>query len=242
MNRKQKKEFIQELHKMYTPPKPQRKHAFLQQTVSNEISLCSFLKIQAGYIRKRNWVIAGFLFCLAAVSISAVEKELMWVCASVTPFFALITVAESNRSVRYGMEELELASRFSLKAIVMARLGILGSCNLILLGGVLPLVQKCHTMSLVSSILIIFLPYLTAAYLNLLIVRRFHGKEGTYLCSGITVILCVINTIREVFQTVLSELFTIKGWMMVMLILVVLIGRECKKIWRQTEEYVWNLQ
>ena len=54
------------------------------------------------------------------------------------PFLALATVSEAGYSARCGMEELELSTRFSLHAVLCARLGILGTENLLLLGILLP--------------------------------------------------------------------------------------------------------
>ena len=54
------------------------------------------------------------------------------------PFLALATVTEAGYSARCGMEELELSTRFSLHAVLCARLGILGTENLLLLGILLP--------------------------------------------------------------------------------------------------------
>ena len=54
------------------------------------------------------------------------------------PFLALATVSEAGYSARCGMEELELSTRFSLHVVLCARLGILGTENLLLLGILLP--------------------------------------------------------------------------------------------------------
>ena len=54
------------------------------------------------------------------------------------PFLALATIAEAGRSARFGMEELELSARFSLQAVLCARLGILGGGNLLLLAVLMP--------------------------------------------------------------------------------------------------------
>lgn len=241
MNRREKKELIQGLQKRYTPPMPQKKYEFIRQMETEELSMCAFLKIQAGYIRKRSWLMAGAVFFLALVSVHMADKHMVWNLACITPFLALITVAESNRSARYGMDELELSSRFSLKTIVMARLAVLGTFNLVLLSVVLPLVQKWHLMSLFSAVLFVFFPYLSAAYLNLVTVRRMHGKEGVYLCAAVTLMLCGIQVVMNTRGIALNEILDLRSWFVIMIVLILLIFRECQKIWRQTEEYVWNL-
>ena len=45
------------------------------------------------------------------------------------PFVALLAVTEGTRSAVYGMEELELATRFSLKSVLLARLCLVGTCT-----------------------------------------------------------------------------------------------------------------
>lgn len=53
------------------------------------------------------------------------ELSLPVILSACIPFLALATIAEAGCSARFGMEELELSSRFSLQAVLCARLGIL---------------------------------------------------------------------------------------------------------------------
>ena len=50
------------------------------------------------------------------------NSNVLWITAALLPFVALLAVTEGTRSAVYGMEELELATRFSLKSVLLARL------------------------------------------------------------------------------------------------------------------------
>ena len=85
------------------------------------------------------------------------------------------------------MEELELSSRFSLKAIVMARMGVIGLGNLMLLLILAAFVWR--RSSLLTAGVYLLLPYLLATFLNLMLVRKVSGKvEQSTLAFGMTIL------------------------------------------------------
>ena len=86
------------------------------------------------------------------------ELSLPVILSASIPFLALATIAEAGCSARFGMEELELSSRFSLQAVLCARLGILNGENLLLLD------RAADTPALIPAVLLFFE---TAAVLEL---------------------------------------------------------------------------
>ena len=64
---------------------------------------------------------------------SCMNPNVLWITAALLPFVALLAVTEGTRSAVYGMEELELATRFSLKSVLLARLCLVGSLHAVLL-------------------------------------------------------------------------------------------------------------
>ncbi len=64
---------------------------------------------------------------------SCMNPNVLWITAALLPFVALLAVTEGTRSAVYGMEELELATRFSLKSVLLARLCLVGSLHAALL-------------------------------------------------------------------------------------------------------------
>ncbi|MCM1499531.1 MAG: hypothetical protein NC124_13775 [Clostridium sp.] len=101
------------------------------------------------------------------------------------PFLAVASVSESNRSVVWEMSELEMAARFSLRSIVLARLTITGIVNVILELLIALLVGE----NVGETVLYLLLPYLLTAYGSLILIRNIDGREGIYVCAGFGVLV-----------------------------------------------------
>lgn len=215
-NRK-KKVLKEELQCAFAAPKPQRREAFLQllseRSLGTERSLeterllktglPSFVLSQVMYISKGIWWLSAAVFaaaCLLAASPGMEgdrnQNQVIWGISALAPLLAMTVIAESGRSQSCQMAELEMATRFSLRSVVLARLGILGLENL----GMLILlvfmgrggdgtVQGC---SIVQAGLGILLPYMLTSFLGLWIVRRFRGREAVYCCFGMAACISIL--------------------------------------------------
>lgn len=238
MNKKLKKE----LKRLYEAPEAQRKREFLEKIEEPEIGFITFLKTQLPYIRKWNWILAFVLFGIVLFFSIWIQKSILWSIGALVPFLAFTTILESNRSVQYGMEELELSSRFSLKMIVMARLFILGVSNLILLVILIPLVLwKERQMNWIYTGMMILIPYLLTAFSTLMIVRRIHGRESLYFSFGVTGIVSGLYLILAGIQYPAEQNINLGMLVSAGAVLAGLTAVECIKTMKQSEEYVWNL-
>lgn len=165
------------------------------------LPLRRFFAAQASYIRRRNWVLAVGFFLAALLLVQQWGREAVWVVAAFAPLLALSMVTEGNRSARFGMEELELSTRFSLKTVILARFGILGTGNLLLVGLVVPLalcfVADPKEMDELSGFweiaACLLVPFLFTTFACLAVVRRFRGSEGGWICCGITVLISLFS-------------------------------------------------
>lgn len=126
------------LQDAFEAPAPKRKEAFLRSVPQPGISNLSFMISQAGYIRKRVWGISGVLFGVAYLGACVLGQDVMWVISALLPFAAVSVVSEHHRSYVFQMSELEMAARFSLKSVALARIGILGISHLLLLLFLIP--------------------------------------------------------------------------------------------------------
>lgn len=237
MKRKLKKD----LKKLYQPPEPLRKQAFLEGLPKPGISNWDFLWSQAGYIRKWNWMVSAVVFICGLCVGTDKGKQFTSALAVMIPVLALSFVAEGSRSVRYGMAELEMASKFSMKAVLMAKFTILGIENAVLLAVLLPLLMRNKYYGLLSAAIMILFPYLLSCFCNLIIVRKIHGKESIYFCSTVCILisLCVSGIIHSKINIYL--LMEPAGWVFSLVILAVLTVREGNRILHQSEELVWSL-
>ena len=244
MSRKWEKQLQEQLKSCYTAPPPKRKREFLasvsRMAAGHQRHPASFLWMQAGYIRKWNWALSAAVFLAGFGAARSGRRELFQMLAALMPFLALTLATETGRSARYGMEELELAARHSLKAVVAARMGILGLENLLLMGILIPLLRVTGKMSLWQTGCALLIPYFLSAFLQMAAVRKLRGPEGMYVCFGISVLVSGLTAAGTMVIRKLAEYLPAAGWLALLLVLAVLALREGIKYMRQAEEYVWS--
>lgn len=235
-----KQKLKKELQTLYQPPEPVRKQEFLQRMPEGSLSNMQFLRIQIGYIRKWNWFVFAAVLTGGICAVLDKNRAYTGILAAMIPVLALAFVAEGSRSVRYGMEELEMASRFSLKAVLMAKFIILGLGNMIVLVVLFPLLMWTGKYEFLSAALIILFPYLLSCLCNLTIVRKIRGRESMYYCSAVSVLICGVILVINYSGINIYSLMKPLGWVISLVILAVLTVREWKMILLQSEEWVWN--
>ena len=200
-----KQELKRELKFVFEAPEPLHKKDFLRTLEQPGISILAFVVSQAGYIRKWIWIISVIIFVLSAMGAVWLSADMVWVISAMMPLLALAIVCESGRSENYEMAELEMATRFSLRSVVLARLGILGMENLVILVLLLIGVRE-RGLDMIWTGVCILLPYLMMTFAGLSIVRRFRGHEAVYVCTGAAVCISFLviflhEIILQVYQS-----------------------------------------
>lgn len=228
------------LEEAFAAPEPKRKKEFLKKTGQPPIGTFSFMKLQISYIRKRVWFVSVLVLVLAIASDDFVGKDGIWVMSAMMPFIALCMITESARSETYGMAELELASRFSLKSIMLARLGIIGIAHLAVFCILIPFARKSTLIPCVQLGIYLLVPYLLTSILGLIAVRRVHGKEAIYICVGISVMVSYLNILIKESIPQLYEGKQLIWWVAVLIYLVIKVCSEYKKMIYRMEELTWN--
>ena len=224
-----------ELQQGFTPPPPAKKREFLRQFPSMPISLGDVLLSQLGYIQTWVWVLSGVIYAAAALMLLAQSPYLLHMLSTCAPLLALTVVSESSRSVRFGMAELELSTRFSLKTVVLARLiplGCIHPLGLLLLsfGFVRPL----------AAILYSAAPFLLTAFLGLSITRKYRSHEAQYACGGFAFAISLLTLFSHRLFAVLYEAQYLIWWVLAVVILAAATGKLYKTILFETEELAWN--
>lgn len=169
------------------------------------------------------------------------ERDILWVISSLIPFVALSIVTESSKANVYHMAELEMASRFSLKSIMLARMGVLGVSHFLLLCMLTPLVSMNQMIPFLQTGIYLLVPYLLTTVTGLWITRKIHGKEALYSCMGAAVSVSGINAFTK---TMLPQVFStgyFHWWLIMCFILTAFFIWELKKTIHQTEELSWSL-
>ncbi|MCM1303915.1 MAG: hypothetical protein NC305_00675 [Lachnospiraceae bacterium] len=167
------------------------KKEFLRKLGLSEMTMAEFVFSQTGYIRRWVWAVSVLAFLTALAGALLLSADMIWAISAFTPLLALTLLSESGRSENYKMAELEMATRFSLRSVLLARTGILGMENLALLCLLIPLGLRNNTFSPLQAGAYILTPFLLTTFTGLWIVRRSEGREGMYLCVGIAVCVSV---------------------------------------------------
>ena len=136
------KELKNALKESFEAPAPVRKKEFLRSIPTPSIGILEFVCTQAAYIRQWVWVSSALIFAASLIGAECLKKDMLWNVSAFMPLLALSVLTESGRSEACGMAEFELSTRFSLKSVVLARLGILGAVNLALFGMLVPLAYQ----------------------------------------------------------------------------------------------------
>lgn len=178
----------EELAEYFEAPKPLKKQAFVRQFGLQRMDLAHVVAMQARYISKGVWIFSALIFGMAFLLAQAAEPKYVSVVLGCVPFLVMLSVTESMRSYRYGMEELELSARFSLKSILLARMVLLGLGNLVVLAGVMLVLRDYAEISIVYAMA----PYFVTAAGGLCIARTVRGKESTLLCFALAALVCMV--------------------------------------------------
>ena len=242
----------------FSAPTPQRKREFLEHlqkenvyeeniqrhkaqavnTVKTPIGIGSFILSQIAYIRKWVYLVSLLILGLAVRVSDYAGTDSVWAVAAMMPFVALCMTTESARSETYGMAELEMASRFSIRSIMLARFGTIGLMHMVLLCILIPVISHSAYLSFIQTGIYLLVPYFAASVLEFAAVRRFRGKEAVSVCMTISVMVSLLNT---VVKELLSHFFGSKQFVIWLVLAVYLTGRtvlEYRRMIYQTEEWI----
>ena len=235
------KELKKALKEEFEAPAPTRKREFLRNMQAPHISYLKFVLLQASYIRKWIWVLSFFIFIIAVIGAGYMDKNMLWCISAFVPLLALSVITESGRSELYDMVEFEMSTRFSLKSVVLARLGILGLANFILIYLLIPFAFRNSQTTLFQTSVYIICPYLLTVFLGLWAVRKIRGKESLYLCAGIAICISIGIIMGSLSLPAFYEEYNFIWWIISLVIFSIGTAKQCYQIIKQTEELTWNL-
>ena len=230
------------LQEAFEAPAPVRREAFLRTVPAAQIGHMRFMITQIGYIKKWTWAVSAVSFVIALNVALSIGKDTLWILSAIVPFIALAFTTENAKSAAYDREELETASRFSLRSVMLARMGILGFFHMILLCLFILLCRRGSTYTFLQTGVYLTVPYLLTTTLGLTAVRRIHGRESMYVCMGIAVLVSAFHMILTGSVRLLYHEKYFSWWVMAFIALFVLMIAECHKIMNRMEEPVWNLR
>lgn len=185
------------LAEAYRAPEPVGKAAFLKRHRRRELGRWELAAVQAAYIRWWVWALSLGLFGVILWAAAWTEGAAPWYAAALTPFLALLAVAEGGKGGRCRMDELELACRIPRQSVLLARMTALGAFHLALLAGLAPALAAWGAAGATRAGAYLLTPYLLTAALGMELTRRIRGREGVLACGGVAALVSGLGAVLE---------------------------------------------
>lgn len=215
----------EQLKQVFQPPEPEKKREFLRTLPKQKPGFGTLLLSQAAYIRPWVWATSFLMFGAGALFAAFLNMDTVWFISAITPFMALLLLLELARSSAYGMAELELSTRFSLRTILMARMVMLGAAQLS--GLVITVfVAGSAGKQMLQKGMYLLVPYLMTTLLGLVVLRRIQGKEGMAACGAVSAFVSVLLPLSRIF---LPELYGKEARLTWILAALLLLGSLCRE-------------
>ena len=200
------------LNEAFSAPAPKGKDAFLKNIRPREVSLFAMIWQQAAYIRVAVWLLAALVVGVAIAGAVLKLESAQNAVTMLMPFTAAVAVIESNRSRRCGMSELETATRFSLRSVVLARMTLLGAAALIVLLIAAPVISAVTCEGAVFTAVRMVIPYLLTMSISLPIERSSLGRKTDLSSLAVaSVIVFVIYYVSNFGGAVFTSYLQIIG-------------------------------
>ena len=236
MNKKLKNEIA----KVFEFPVPSNKSQFLRSLPRQRISTKAFVLRQISFIKTSVWLLSLLILLPAIGGAWFVGEDMIWIVSSFIPFLALLLITESTKSKIYGMNELEMSSRFSLKSVMLAKLSILGILDFFIFAILIVVCYLVSGTSLLQTGVYLFVPYLLTTNISLYLVRHSQSKEAVSWCMAVAVLVSGTNIALRYLADFLYQTNYLVWWVIATLLLLGSIIRELYQTFRKTEGFIWN--
>ncbi len=235
-----KNDMKQLLNDAFYATEPKEKQNFLKNIRPREVSVLEMLLQQFSYIRVTVWLYALLLIVIAVLgSVYRVEQTTL-VITMMMPFAAVASVLETRRSKKYGMSELEMATRFSLRSVVIARLLIVGLAAITVLCVVSPMIATTFGEDVNVTAIHIVIPYCITMIIGLQLERSPLGRATEYGSIMVAFVISFLALVFYFYHPVFMSGYTeiIEKWgVFVALLLMVITAMEQWKTVNNVEEF-----
>lgn len=197
----------------------------------------AFLASQFRFINKT--VVLGQIMWLLLFSYAVWDGAAFWfsdevlcILSMAPPILLLLTVDEVARVYNRSMLEIEYATKYSLKKVVMGRLLILSIVNGVLLAAGIMYAGKRIGLSLLYTLSYSLTPFVCMTFILLLVMKKYRGERLIY--AGISVyaiFLCIVWLGRMGVLSIYNRSFL---WIWITLLIgsAAGVGYQVRKLWK----------
>lgn len=235
-----KDNIINELKNAYNVKPSNKKNEFLRSIKKNDMSTFEFVLLQSKYLHSFLFV-RCFLFSLVLIFICLYSNndDVLLFCSALIPFIVLVIMYEIDTSRLFEMEEIEQATKFSLRMIIFARMLIAGIVSLLSLWILTFVTYKTKQISMMEIITSFFLPYFLSVYGCLIILRKNRDSGIKHSFILITLISLIFILFRAL-PTISYMMFETHTGVILLILFIALCVVESKNYIENSREVIWN--
>lgn len=223
----------------YAWPETDKEKAFIRKYEKRSLQLISIIKIECRYMGIQS-IYAGLVLCALLFLLARnQDMDMVWTLSSLIPIGALIPMVLLSRSERFGMSELEAASRFSLRYIRIVRMFIMGIFSTLLLLAVSLILQEASLGKPVDCLAFVAVPYLISTYGAMVVTRKWHSKDNIFGVLAVCLFSGLIPFATKMAR--LSGQLTDVVLILLSAVLLAAIIREARLYVKESENLSWNL-
>ena len=211
-------------------------------TIQKNGTLTDFICSQINFLNKTIvfwqilWIVS-FLYLLKNKELFFINNEMLCFVSMAPPLLLLLTIEEISKTYQRSMLEIEYATKYSLKRVVMVRLLILSVTNgIVLLVGVLVAKNQLQ-ITLADLLLYGMTPLICMANILLMLMKKWMGEQLKYAAFGVYVIFGLIIAIGRIkyFNIYTSEYKVI--WMLLLVCGVVGVVYQIRRMQKYLNKF-----
>lgn len=200
--------------------KEESKNSVIEKVIAMDIpvrhkgSFKEFVISQIGFVNKIVWFWQGvwillFFYAIWSGELLHITNETLCILSMAPPLLLLLTIEEVSRVYNRSMLEIEYATKYSLKKVVLVRMMILSIVNgVLMLCGILFAKQRLD-LKFVEILVYSLTPLLVMTFLLLKMMTRWNGERLKYAAASLYLFLLLLIVVgrMERFNIYTQNLF-----------------------------------
>ncbi len=233
------KELKEAIKSAYILTETDAEKRFIKKHEQRKLRLGEIIKIEFRYMGIKSLIPGAALCLLMMVAAGSGNTAFMLIISWFIPLGALMPMALLSRSEHYHMDEIEAASRFSLKFVRLVRMLIMGAVSMVIVIMCAAVLKKNADISIAGLLLNIAIPYFMSVWGGLLIVRKWHGRMNILGPAAV----CVIGSMCSIALESVHRAYEAPAFIIIILTAAVMAitVKECIKFVKESENFSWNL-
>lgn len=234
--------------KKYRIPEPDREKREQTKKLLRETDVVfhmtdrQFVFGQMGFIRRRVWIgqfallaIICMVLCTYLMT-NIMDYMVLPMFSALTPLLLVFNIEELARISYRSMLEIEMATKYSLKKLMLSRLCILGITDLVVLTAFIFLLNMYLGNSLYLIVMYSLIPF-NITVIGLLHLLKYQSKgRYDYMALAYTLIVCVVFVTVPQRKPVLYSGAYENIWTLVFLLSFGLLIKKLLSVWRDAED------